>query len=152
MTIKNQKDFWAGIFFIAFGAGAAVVAQENALGTLSRMGPGYFPTILGVLLTVLGFGLSLRAVVSKGTCEGSLERVHWGVLFYVLGSVAVFAVSLLELGLLASITLLIVISSLASGKFRIRDAALLSAFMCFLCWLIFVFGVSLQVPVLPAFF
>ena len=40
MMIKNKKDFWAGIFFIAFGAGAAAVAQENALGTLSRMGPG----------------------------------------------------------------------------------------------------------------
>ena len=61
MMIKNKKDFWAGIFFIAFGAGAAAVAQENALGTLSRMGPGFFPTALGVILALLGCCLSLRA-------------------------------------------------------------------------------------------
>ena len=55
MMIKNKKDFWAGIFFIAFGAGAAAVAQENALGTLSRMGPGFFPTALGVILAPVSY-------------------------------------------------------------------------------------------------
>ena len=118
--IKNKKDFWAGIFFIAFGAGAAAIAQENALGTLSRMGPGF-------------------------------EGVNWGVLGFILGSVAVFAVSLLELGVLLSIALMIVISSLASGRFRAREVAVLTVFMCLLCWVIFIFGVGLQVPVLPAF-
>ena len=109
--IKNKKDFWAGIFFIAFGAGAAAVAQENALGTLSRMGPGFFPTALGVILALLGCCLSL----------------------------------------LLSIALMIVISSLASGRFRAREVAVLTVFMCLLCWVIFIFGVGLQVPVLPAF-
>lgn len=73
MMIKNKKDFWAGIFFIAFGAGAAAVAQENALGTLSRMGPGFFPTALGVILALLGCCLSLRALLFSGYGDGSLE-------------------------------------------------------------------------------
>ena len=145
--IKNKKDFWAGIFFIAFGAGAAAVAQENALGTLSRMGPGFFPTALGVILALLGCCLSLRALLFSGCGDGSLG----GVLGFILGSVAVFAVSLLELGVLLSIALMIVISSLASGRFRAREVAVLTVFMCLLCWVIFIFGVGLQVPVLPAF-
>ena len=115
--IKNKKDFWAGIFFIAFGAGAAAVAQENALGTLSRMGPGFFPTALGVILALLGM----------------------------------VAVSLMTGSVLLSIALMIVISSLASGRFRAREVAVLTVFMCLLCWVIFIFGVGLQVPVLPAF-
>ena len=138
MMIKNKKDFWAGIFFIAFGAGAAAVAQENALGTLSRMGPGFFPTALGVILALLGCCLSLRALLFSGYGDGSLEGVNWGVLGFILGSVAVFA-------------LMIVISSLASGRFRAREVAVLTVFMCLLCWVIFIFGVGLQVPVLPAF-
>ena len=149
--IKNKKDFWAGIFFIAFGAGAAVVAQENALGTLSRMGPGFFPTALGVILALLGCGLSLRALLLSGTGDGSLEKVHWGILLCILGSVAVFAVTLLEFGVLLSIALMIVLSSLASGRFRAGEVGVLTVFMCLLCWVIFIFGVGLQVPVLPAF-
>lgn len=151
MMIKNKKDFWAGIFFIAFGAGAAVVAQENALGTLSRMGPGFFPTALGVILALLGCGLSLRALLLSGTGDGSLEKVHWGILLCILGSVAVFAVTLLEFGVLLSIALMIVLSSLASGRFRAGEVGVLTVFMCLLCWLIFIVGVGLQVPVLPAF-
>ena len=73
------------------------------------------------------------------------------MLGFILGSVAVFAVSLLELGVLLSIALMIVISSLASGRFRAREVAVLTVFMCLLCWVIFIFGVGLQVPVLPAF-
>ena len=127
------------------------MAQENALGTLSRMGPGFFPTALGVILTLLGCGLSLRALLLSGAGDGSLEKVHWGVLLCILGSVAVFAVTLLEFGVLLSIALMIVLSSLASGRFRAGEVGVLTVFMCLLCWLIFIFGVGLQVPVLPAF-
>ena len=109
------------------------------------MGPGFFPTALGVILALLGCCLSLRALLFSGYGDGSLEGVNWGVLGFILGSVAVFAVSLL------SIALMIVISSLASGRFRAREVAVLTVFMCLLCWVIFIFGVGLQVPVLPAF-
>ena len=98
-----------------------------------------------------GCCLSLRALLFSGYGDGSLEGVNWGVLGFILGSVAVFAVSLLELGVLLSIALMIVISSLASGRFRAREVAVLTVFMCLLCWVIFIFGVGLQVPVLPAF-
>ena len=110
-------------------------------------------TIIGgiVILALLGCCLSLRALLFSGYGDGSLEGVNWGVLGFILGSVAVFAVSLLELGVLLSIALMIVISSLASGRFRAREVAVLTVFMCLLCWVIFIFGVGLQVPVLPAF-
>ena len=65
MKITNGKDFWAGAMFIAFGLGFMVVAQNYAMGNAVRMGPAYFPTVLGGILAVLGAAIFLRAFVSK---------------------------------------------------------------------------------------
>ena len=65
MKISNGKDFWAGLMFIAFGLGFMLVAQNYAMGNAVRMGPAYFPTVLGGMLAVLGAVIFLRAFVSK---------------------------------------------------------------------------------------
>lgn len=65
MKITNGKDFWAGVMFIAFGLGFMFVAQNYAMGNAVRMGPAYFPTVLGGLLAVLGAVVFLRAFISK---------------------------------------------------------------------------------------
>ena len=65
MKIKNGKDFWAGLMFISFGLGFALVAQNYPMGSAVRMGPAYFPTVLGALLAVLGGAILFRAFVSK---------------------------------------------------------------------------------------
>ena len=65
MKITNGKDFWAGLMFIAFGVAFMWVAQNYAMGTSVRMGPAYFPTVLGGLLAVLGAVVLFRAFVSK---------------------------------------------------------------------------------------
>ena len=93
----------------------------------------------------------IEGIINKGMADTLKSIAIVIVLGCILGSVAGFAVSLLELGVLLSIALMIVISSLASGRFRAREVAVLTVFMCLLCWVIFIFGVGLQVPVLPAF-
>ena len=65
MKITNGKDFWAGMMFMAFGLGFMVVANNYAMGTAVRMGPAYFPTVLGGMLAVLGAAIFFRAFVSK---------------------------------------------------------------------------------------
>jgi hypothetical protein len=65
MQIKNGKDFWAGLMFIGFGLGFTLVAQNYPMGSAVRMGPAYFPTVLGGLLAVLGAMVLFRAFVSK---------------------------------------------------------------------------------------
>jgi hypothetical protein len=65
MKITNGKDFWAGVMFMAFGLGFAIVAQDYAMGNAVRMGPAYFPTMLGGLLTILGAIIFFRSFVSK---------------------------------------------------------------------------------------
>ena len=119
MRIKHEKNFWAGVFFVLIGAIAVVAAQENDLGSLSHMGPAYFPTILGTGLVVLGLVIAIKALFIK-PAEGSsrIEPVHWSVLLFVLGGVACFAFALLSLGLMIALALMIAVSSLASPMAR----------------------------------
>ena len=65
MHIKNGKDFWAGLMFMGFGLGFMLVAQNYPMGSAVRMGPAYFPTVLGGMCTVLGAMVFFRAFVSK---------------------------------------------------------------------------------------
>jgi len=83
MKITNGKDFWAGAMFIAFGLGFMVVAQNYAMGNAVRMGPAYFPTVLGGILAVLGAAIFLRAFVSK--VEHSLRVFPFRLWYLPLG-------------------------------------------------------------------
>lgn len=65
MQIKNGRDFWAGLMFLGFGLGFMAVAQNYPMGSAVRMGPAYFPTVLGGMLAVLGGMVFFRAFVSK---------------------------------------------------------------------------------------
>jgi len=81
MKITNGKDFWAGLMFIAFGVAFMLVARNYAMGNAVRMGPAYFPTVLGGMLAVLGAVVFLRAFVSK---VGHPLRVFPFRLWYLL--------------------------------------------------------------------
>jgi hypothetical protein len=65
MQIKNGKDFWAGLMFIGFGLAFVLIARNYPMGSAVRMGPAYFPTVLGGMLVVLGAMVFFRAFVSK---------------------------------------------------------------------------------------
>ncbi|HZE11886.1 MAG TPA: tripartite tricarboxylate transporter TctB family protein [Burkholderiales bacterium] len=65
MKITNGKDFWAGLMFVAFGVAFMLVSRNYAMGTSVRMGPAYFPTMLGGLLAVLGGVVLFRAFVTR---------------------------------------------------------------------------------------
>ena len=66
-AIRHPKDFVAGLIFLAFGIAAIALSSGYPLGTAARMGPGYFPRILGILLVVLGAALTLRALRLHGS-------------------------------------------------------------------------------------
>ena len=78
MTLRNAKDFWSGVLFAAVGLFFIVTVQELRLGTAARMGPAYFPTILGGLLTFLGLLLVLRGFLSRASLTAA--DVHRGTI------------------------------------------------------------------------
>lgn len=151
MRPLKDKDFWAGLLFIFFGIGAILTAGENEMGTLSRMGPSYFPVIVGGLLTGLGALTSLRAFVTPERSVGG-PAAQWGVVLFILGAVALFALTLLTFGLIAAVVILVLTASCANASCRIPEALILSAVLAFAAWAVFIGGLGLRIPVWPAVF
>jgi hypothetical protein len=146
MKIKAPKDFWAGLMFLAFGLGFAWAAQGYQMGTAVRMGPAYFPTMLGGLLAVLGLVVFVRSLVVSG--EG-LSRFYFRPLVLVLGGVVVFALLLRPLGLIVATLGLIVVSALGGYDFRLREVLILYATLAVFALLVFVKGLGLPFTLCP---
>jgi len=133
-----------------FGAAAFFFAEDYNIGSAAKMGPGYFPFVLGALLAALGVTLLVRSVFwTKGSQQG--PAFHLKPLVLVLSSVVLFGLLLRPLGLLVSTTLLVVVSSMASHEFRWKEALLNAAVLIVVVLLVFVYCLDFQVPIWPSF-
>jgi hypothetical protein len=149
MKIKSPRDFWAGLMFISFGLFFLIVAQvQYQMGTAVRMGPGYFPTVLGGMLAVLG-GIVL---FSSFAVEGpKVAKFHYRPLLFVLASSLAFAYLLKPLGLVLSTAALIFISAYGGHEFKWKEVAWLTVVLVIFSVLVFVKGLTLPFPICPDF-
>lgn len=150
MKIRNERDFWAGVMFVAFGLFFALFAQNYDMGTAQRMGPAYFPTVLGGLLMLLGVIIALQGVTVE-TIDGKVEKFHFGPLLWVLGAVVAFGLLLRPGGLIVALIALIAVASRGSHELRIREVVFLAIGLGALVFVVFIWGLGLTIPVLPAF-
>jgi hypothetical protein len=150
MNIKNQKDFWAGVMFVVFGAFFAGFGTQYSSGTAANMGPGYFPTMLGIALILLGIIVSVGGLSAKATPE-KVDKFAWSTLFLVLGPVALFGLLLSTLGLILCLAMLIAVSSYASHEFSWKATLANAAILIALCMAVFVYALKLQFQLWPAF-
>lgn len=159
MKLGSQKDFFAGLMFMAVGIGFAVGATNYTVGEAARMGPGYFPLMLGILLALLGAlvtFISFRRNVPDGDKVGSFA---WRPLGYVLGANLAFGALLVGLpsigfpsfGLIVAIYGLTIIASMARPKYSLKEALILGTVLAVGSYLGFVYMLNLQFPVWPAF-
>ena len=146
MPIRNPRDFWSGVLFTLFGVGTLAIGSKYTLGTAARMGPGYFPRILGILLIVLGVTIALRALRVRGE---AMPRFRLRPLVVVLGSVVLFGAIVRPLGVALSTVILIVVASAASSEFRPRESLVAGVLLAALAVGVFVIGLQLQLPIWP---
>ena len=146
MRIRNPRDFWSGALFVAIGIGTIIIGSRYTLGTAARMGPGYFPRILGILLIVLGTVLAVRAMHTAG---GPMPRLQLRPLVIVLGSVVLFGAIVRPVGVALSTVILIVAASAASREFRPRESLIVGVLLAALAVGVFVIGLQLQLPIWP---
>lgn len=148
--IKNPRDFWAGIMFLATGGLFAGIALTYKLGTAARMGPGFFPFVLGVILALLGLLITVSALreSNKGP---AVDKFHWGPVFWVLMPIVVFGFLLKILGMIVMGLFVVIVSSLGSSEFRLRPVVLLAIGLVIFCSLTFVAGLKLPIPLCPGF-
>ena len=150
ISVKNQKDWLSGLIFLFFGVLFAWGATFYRMGVKSRMGPGYFPFLLGCLLSVLGIVLVVRSLSIAGE-KGKVERLHLKPMTLVLGAIAAFALLLNWAGLIVALFALIIVSSLADQEFSLKESTINAAVLIVASLLLFVRGLQLQFPIWPAF-
>lgn len=150
IAVRDQKGFWTGLVYAAFGVLALVVARTYSFGTAGRMGPGYFPTVVAVLLVLVGLLAVLRSLRAEGTPMGPWALRAMGL---VLGSVVVFGLLLERAGLIVASIALLLMSAAASREFRLEwRAALGLAALVAACALAFVKGLGVPMPLLGSWF
>ena len=106
--IRSTKDFWAGLIYIFFGACAIIIARDYTMGTALRMGPAYFPSLLGALLLLIGAIALVRSFFAAGTPIGGFALKG---LSLVIASVVLFGFIVRGAGLVVALPLLVVISA-----------------------------------------
>jgi hypothetical protein len=150
MRLRNQQDFWAGVMFTVIGVAFAGFSTAYEVGSAARMGPGYFPLMLGILLTLLGLSIGWRSFAASNP-ESTLARTGWREILLILGAVALFGATLSWLGMVVSIILLILVASFASHEFSWKETIISIAVLLVMSYLVFVKGLELQFPVWPTF-
>lgn len=152
MKIKSQTDFWAGVMYIVVGAAFAGFAAEYDYGTPQRMGPAFFPTMLGGLLAVIGVIVAMRGLTAEDPHgQNKIERISYWAVGWVIGAVVVYGLLLRPLGIIVTNALLVIIAMYASHEFKWKEAVALAVVMGIIVYAVFVYALSLTVPVLPAF-
>lgn len=149
--IRNSQDFWTGVMFTTVGGAFSGIALAGyKLGTAARMGPGYFPFVLGLLL--MGIGIAVLLFSLRGSEKvTALDKFHWSPILWVLGSIVVFGVMLKLTGVLFAGVALVVGSSLGSGEFKTKEIVLLAIGLSVFCAAVFVGGLKLPIPMCPGF-
>jgi hypothetical protein len=149
MRTRNPKDTYAGLLFVLFGAAAMVFSVGYKIGTAAKMGPGYFPFVLGAILCALGIVIGLRSLFWEKEVKNG-PSLHWKPLVLVLFSVVLFGLFLRPLGLLLSTLFMIMVSSAASHEFRLKESLLNAGALAFIVLMVFVYFLEFQVPVWPS--
>jgi hypothetical protein len=147
--VRNPKDFWAGIIYLAIGLSAVYLAQDYRMGTTIKMGPGYFPTLLGGLLALIGFLSVIRSFVRPGEPVGTFALK--GLLLVTVGML-ITGFLIRTAGLIVVLPLLVLITAYASIKFRWGTALALAAGLTVFCTLVFVKALGLPLPILGSWF
>ena len=148
MTLLRNKDFLAGSLFFVAGAIFFWVGRDYGMGTGRRMGPGYFPTVLSVLLMLIGAGVLLTALRSKEQAAGLAWR---GFVAVIVGTV-VFGVLIRDGGILIAVAALVLISAAGNPQSRWLPMGGLAIGMAVFCWAVFIKMLGLPIPVIGPWF
>jgi hypothetical protein len=151
LKIRNQRDFGAGIMYMVIGLFFTVVATQYPMGTPAKMGPGYFPHYLGILMTLLGLFITIKSFSAKAAIE-SIPKFNWKIMAQITGAVVLYGLLLPKMGFLIAVVVLVLVSASASKEFTWKGSLINAAFLVAFTYSVFVLGLKLQFPLLPVFF
>lgn len=144
------KDGLGGVFFIAAGLFVSVYSYAYLnIGVAVRMGPGYFPFLLGLLLVALGVAIAVGSLFRR---LGPIGTIPWRAIGPIAAAPAVFAFTVEGLGLLAATAITCLVASYASPGVTLRQRLLMTLVLTGICMLVFVAGLRISVPLFGTWF
>lgn len=160
MQIKSQKDFFSGLMFMIVGAAFAWGATKYNMGTGARMGPGYFPMLLGVMLAGLGVIVTFKSLVVESVGGDKIGKWAWKPLFFIIGANLLFgvclgglpAIGLKPLGLIVGIYVVTFVASMAEAGWKFKNILILGTVLAVISYGAFIKLLNLQFPVWPVYF
>lgn len=146
--LLTRKNLWAGLMLIGIGAAAMLIARSYPFGTALRMGPGYFPIMLGALLIVFGL-----IILASGLRDGERIAGSWSLraLIVVPLSLMMFGLLMTHAGFIPALMVLIVGSAAAGSEFRFLEVLLFAIALTALAVVVFVWALGLPYPLLIGF-
>ena len=159
MRIKSQKDFFAGLLYTVIGIGFAWGATTYTIGDGARMGPGYFPLLLGIVLAIIGGFVMFQAMVVETPDGDRIGRWAWKPLVFIIAANFLFGILLggwpllgiPAMGLIIAIFVLTFVAAMAGTEFKFSEVLVLAILLAALSWFAFVWGLNLQFQVWPTF-
>ena len=148
-SIYSPKDFWSGLLYMFFGLSAIIIARDYGMGSALKMGPAYFPTLLGWLLVAIGAISVVRGFVIRGTPVGGFAMKG---LLMVVGATLLFGLTVRGAGLAVALPILVIFSAAASKRFRLMSTLLMAAGLTLFCVLVFLKGLGVPLPVVGPWF
>ncbi len=147
--LKN-KDLLAGLMFVAIGATFWIGAGNYQIGSAARMGPGWFPSVLGAIMTFLGVLIAALGLKNQSKWSAT-EGIGWTwrPVIILTAAVVLFGFSLPTLGMIVAIVLLCVISGVAAHDKEYKSLAMITVIMCIFCAAVFIWGLKLQMKLFP---
>ena len=150
MKIKSPKDFWSAMMFLAFGLFFMIWSQMHyQMGTAVRMGPGYFPTVLGGLLAVLGLIVLAGSLAVEGP---PVPQFHFRPLIFITVGTVLYGYLMKPLGLILATAALVYVCAFGGHEFKWKEVTILFVILAVFSWLVFVKGLTLPFPIWPEYF
>jgi hypothetical protein len=147
--VRHPKNFWIGIIFLIVGLAAVVLIQDNEMGSAGRMGPAYFPTVLGALLALVGLADIIRAFVGRRSeAHDAIGTFHIRDIVIILGAVILFGILMRGAGLAVAAFVLVLLSAFASKQFKLGSSLLLAVALAIFSVLLFVKLLGLPMPII----
>jgi hypothetical protein len=142
---RNNRDFFAGLFYILLGALGMFMARDYPFGSALRMGPGYFPSVLGGMMIAFGVAVMMMGVKNNEKMKGGWS---FRALFVLPLSTVVFGIMMEEAGFIPALLVLIPLSASAGREFKVGEIALLTIGLTILSTLLFIKGLGLPYPMI----
>ena len=145
LEFRSNRDFWAGVMLLATGAVAIFIARNYSFGDALRMGPGYFPSVLGGSLIVFGIYLLAAGLRRNEKIEG-----NWSLraLIVLPLSLVLFGLLMEHAGFVPALMVLIVGSTAAGSEFNLIEALVLAAGLTAFAVVLFIWGIGLPYPLI----